>query len=435
MGKSLSASLTVTAVISFALLALYKLIHPSWFLQGAAWLEGFYYSIFVLPQREGGLAFNEPAQYVFFAVMALISTFVCMELTRLSSRIAYLVGAIFLTALLSASLSFCGILFEPFSGVAAIVLAGMFGLILGSTEEGQRQRKLHRFFVGRVSSARFQEIVHAKEAPELSSKREITVLTCRILNYPELSSQTEPHDLEQITTLFMETVSSHLVSNKGYLDACNAEGVRVFFGMLEKSDSHAADACKLALELRKQLTSLEQEVQKRWNKKPVFGIAIATGPMTIGLFGTGTFQSYGAVGEALDFSRRLCSINLVYGSSLLVDARTFALTKDHVEARPMEMVYAPRMHQISEVYELLALKGALNDEEIKARDAFWQGVVSLRKGDYKESTTQLKKARIEGREDAPLTYFLERAEAGMREDGGIAEVKPTARHMRMLTAN
>jgi hypothetical protein len=101
----------------------------------------------------------------------------------------------------------------------------------------------------------------------------------------------------------------------------------------------------------------------------------------------------------------------------------------------MEMVYAPRMHQISEVYELLALKGTLNDEEVKARDAFWQGVVSLRKGDYKESTTQLKKARIEGREDAPLTYFLERAEAGMREDGGIAEVKPTARHMRMLTAN
>jgi class 3 adenylate cyclase len=433
MGKSLSASLTVSAVISFALLALYHF--TDWFLRGAIRLEEFFKTVFILPQRDGGLAFFQPAQYGFFAIMALISTWVCMELPRLSSRLAYLVGAIFLTGLLSVCLSFCGVLFEPFSGVAGILLAGMFGLILGSTEEGQRQRKLHRYFVGRLSTARFQEIVHAKEAPELAGKRELTVLTCRILNYPELSSQTEPRDLEQVATKFMELASTFLVSNGAYLDACNAEGVRVLFGLLDKTGDHAADACKTALELRKHLTSLEQEVQKRWNKKVAFGVAIATGPMTVGLFGAGTFQHYSAVGEALDFSRRLCSINLVYGSTILISARTFALTKEHIESRPMEMVYAPRMHQISEVYELLALKGVLNDEEVKARDAFWQGVVSLRKGDYKEATMQLKKARIEGREDAPLTYFLERAEAGMREDGGIADAKPTARHMRMLTAN
>src|SRR5436189_247092 len=72
MGKSLSASLTVSAVISFALLALYKF--TTWFLQGAVNLEDFYRTIFVLPQREGGLAFIQPAQYGYFAVMALIST-------------------------------------------------------------------------------------------------------------------------------------------------------------------------------------------------------------------------------------------------------------------------------------------------------------------------------------------------------------------------
>jgi hypothetical protein len=205
--------------------------------------------------------------------------------------------------------------------------------------------------------------------------------------------------------------------------------------MLEKSETHAADASRVALELRKELTTLEQELQKRWSKKPVFGIALASGSMTVGLFGADTFQGYSAVGEALDFSRRLCSINLVYGSQILMSARTYALTKEHIEARPMEMVFAPRMHQISEVYELLATKGALNDEEVKARDAFWQGVVNLRKGDYKEATLQLKKARIDGREDAPLKYFLERAEAGMKDDAGASEAKPGSRHMRMLTAN
>jgi class 3 adenylate cyclase len=431
MGKNWSASLSVSAVVSLALLALYKFttLPQEW----AFKLEDFYRTIFLLPPAE--LVLRQAPQYVYIVVMALVTTWVCMELRGVLARVAYLIGAVFLTFVLSALLSFSGLLFEPYTGVAAIVLAGMFGLILSSTEEGLRQRKLHRYFVGRVSVNKFQDVCYAKDKVDLTGKREITVLTCRILNYPELSTQSEPQDLEQIVTSFLGTTSEFLASRGAYLDTCNAEGIRAFFGMLEKSETHAADASRVALELRKELTALEQEVQKRWSRKPVFGIALASGPMTAGLFGTDTFQGYSAVGEALDFSRRLCSINLVYGSQILLSARTYALTKEHVEARPMEMVFAPRMHQISEVYELLAAKGALNDEEVKARDAFWQGVVNLRKGDYKEATLQLKKARIDGREDAPLKYFLERAEAGMRDDAGAAESKPGSRHMRMLTAN
>jgi class 3 adenylate cyclase len=437
MGKSLSYSLTVSSVISFALLALYKF--TDWFGQrGTALVKDLFNSVFVLPRGAEGLAFNEPAQYIYFVILAFVTCWVCMEVPKIFSRITYLFGAIFLTLLLSACFAFCGVLFEPFSGVVAIALGGLFGLVLGGTEEGQRQRKLHRFFVGRVSASKFDEIVNAKEPPDLSGKREITVLTCRILNYPELSSQTDPHDLEKIATEFLKTASAHLAASGAYLDSCNAEGIRAFFGMLGKGDTHAVEGCKSALELHKQLVELEKEVQKRWSKKALFGIALSTGPMTVGVYGEGAFEGLSAVGEALDFSRRLCSINLVYGSQVLIGARTFVLTKENIEARPMEMVYAPRMHQISEVYELIGIKGSLNDEEVKARDAFWQGVVSLRKGDYKEATMQLKKARIDGREDAPLQYFLERAEAGMREDAenAGAGTKPTAtRHMRMLTAN
>ena len=176
-------------------------------------------------------------------------------------------------------------------------------------------------------------------------------------------------------------------------------------------------------------------MQNRWHRKPAFGVALATGPMSIGLFGFGEFQFFSAVGEPADFSRRLCSINLVYGSHLLVNSRTFHLTNELMELRPMEMVYAPRMHQVSEVYELLAEKGTLNDEEMKARDAFWQGVVSLRKGAYKEAVQHLETAKVDGREDPPLKYFLERAEAGLRDDNPGSDTRGSARHVRVLTAN
>jgi len=432
MGRSWAASLLIGVLVSAALLALYHITKI--FIYAALHTEDFYHTIFILPAgRE--LALHTPLQYAYYTIMAFLSAWVCQELPRTFSRLAFIAGGIFLTFLLSPALAFAGIIFEPFSGAAAILIAGLSGMILGASEPGQRRHKLMHYFVGRLSTEKFQKLISAKEPVEISGKREITVLACRILNYPDLSAQMEPHDLEQLSSLFLQVSAEFLVARGAYLDACNAEGVRVFFGMPGEDSEHALHACRAALELRQRLINLEQEIQNRWHRKPFFGAALASGPMSIGLFGFREFQFFSAVGEPLDFSRRLTSINLVYGSHVLINARTFHLAQDQLEMRPMEMVYAPRMHQISEVYELLAEKGTLSDEEVKARDAFWQGVISLRKGAYKEALQQFKTAEVEGREDAPLKYFMERAEAGTLDQKSSTDVKGTARHVRLLTVN
>ncbi len=371
MGRSAAASLLIGTLVSAMLLALYRFT-PVFSDVGASRLESIYQGIFIL-KVSGQPHLFLPLQYFFYTVMAFISAWVCLELPRPFGRAAYLVGAVFLTLLLSPALWLSGLLFEPFSGAAAIILSGLCGMIIGGTETGQRRHILQRYFIGRISTDNFSKLITTQGPLDISGKRELTVLNCRILNYPDLSSQMEPHDLEHLSSLFLQATAEFLVERGGYLDSCNAEGVRVLFGMPVEDEDHAINGCRVALDLRQRLVNLEQEMENRWHRKPSFGVALASGPMSIGLFGFREFQFFSAVGEPTDFSRRLCSINLVYGSHLLVNARTFHLTNELMEMRPMEMVYAPRMHQVSEVYELLAEKGALNDHEMKARDAFWQG--------------------------------------------------------------
>ncbi len=435
MGKSWTASLIISAAVSLLLLALYE--QTNVFLKWTLHLMEYYKTIFILPNPED-MGYYKYAQYGFLVLMALFSSLICLDVPQHFIRVMYLAGAVFLTAVLSAALAFCGVTFEPFSGSLAILLSGLVGLAMSDTATGKKKHAMMRYFAGRISEEKFNAVLKSKTPAELSGRKDLTVLSCRVLNYPELSSQMEPHDLEQMGSLFLRAAAEFLVGRGAYLDSCNAEGVRVYFGMLESDEAHAVNGCKAALELRQRLINLEKEIENRWHRKPFFGVALATGPLTTGLFGFSEFQFYSGVGESLDFSRRLCAINLVYGSHVLMNARAYSLTKDSMEARPMEMVYAPRVHQISEVYELLAEKGSLNDEELKARDAFWQGVVSLRKGAYPEAVQQLKKAKIEGREDAPLSYFLERAEAGLKDDkmaSPATELKGATRHVRMLTAN
>jgi hypothetical protein len=62
------------------------------------------------------------------------------------------------------------------------------------------------------------------------------------------------------------------------------------------------------------------------------------------------------------------------------------------------------------VYELLGEKGSLTPEQATARDAFWEGVVALRQGDTGTAKAKLTKATLKDHDDAPLRYFLQRAE-------------------------
>ncbi|CAN5899893.1 hypothetical protein BH11VER1_BH11VER1_41470 [soil metagenome] len=421
----------IGVMVSAGLLAVYQL--TEFFYINAIKLEVLLQHFLILPGK-GELVFHQPIQYVFFTVMAFVSAWVGIDLPHWFGKLAFIFRASFLTLLMAPALAFCGILFEPFSGVAAIVIAGTIGLVFGGGKAGKKSRKLLQQFAGRISKGSFETLLAAPENTSLSGTRELTVLTAQILNHAELNQQLTPRDLELLASLFEQTVAEFLVAEGAYLDTCHPKGIRVLIGMLDQEDDHALRGCRMAIALHERLVKLEQEILTRWKHKPLFGIALATGPMSVGLYGYGQFENYSALGDSLDYCHRLCSVNLVYGSQILISMRTYHLAKEEMEVRPMEMVYAPKLHQISEVYELLGAKGTMNEDEIRARDAYWQGVVSLRKGAFKEAMQQFKKSQIANREDAPLKYFMDRAEAGLREGVENSDRKGALTHARMLNS-
>jgi hypothetical protein len=80
----------------------------------------------------------------------------------------------------------------------------------------------------------------------------------------------------------------------------------------------------------------------------------------------------------------------------------------------------------------MAEKGTLSEQDSRARDAFWQGVVQYRKGDLKQALASFQSATVEDREDAPLKYFTERVEAALKEK--TVPEKETPKHSRKLAA-
>ncbi|WP_395716984.1 adenylate/guanylate cyclase domain-containing protein [Prosthecobacter sp.] len=427
MNRNHAAAMFIGVLVCIPLLALY---HFGFFKSTAEWFAALYARGFILPQ--GGLKQLVWLQYGYYTVLAFVSAWVCIEMLSQWRRFAFLLGGTFLTATLGCILAMSGVLFEPVSGSLALWLAGIAGIAVGGSVDGYRRHVMREYFVGRLSTRLFEELADQNTPSKLTERREITVLTCRLLNHVEIATSVEPRFFEEQATYFQRSVSEFLIARGAYLDDCDARQVRVFFGFPLTDEHHAVHAVQVAAVLRAHLTALAREMEMRFGKKAQFGVAFGSGPAVCGLYGASHFESFSAVGDVIDFTTRLCNLNSEYGSKVLLSARTYTLVKDTAEVRPMEMVSVSGSNQMSEVYELLAEKGTLTEQETRARDAFWQGVVQYRKGDLQQALESFKNAAIEDREDPPLKYFMERVEAAIQEKA--APEKETPKHSRKLAA-
>lgn len=425
MNRNHVAAMFIGVLVCIPLLALY---HYGFFRSTAEWFAVLFARGFILPV--GGLKQVIILQYAYYTLMAFVSAWVCIEMPSQWRRFAFLLGGTFLTISFACIMAMSGILFEPISGSLALWFAGIAGIAVGGSVNGYRCHVMRGYFVGRLSTRLFEELADQNNPAKMTERREITVLTCRLLNHGDLSTGIEAPQFEELATSFQRSVSEFLIARGAYLDDCNARQVRVFFGFPLSDEHHALHAVQVAAALRNHVATLTREIEQRFGKKAQIGVAFSTGPAVCGLFGVSHFESFSAVGDVIDFSSQLCALNAEYGSKVLLSARTYALVKDNAEVRPLEMVSTIGSSQMSEVYELLSEKGLLSESDIRARDAFWQGVVQYRKGELKQSLDSFNSAVIEGREDAPLKYFMERVDLALQ--GKASAGKDTPKHARKL---
>lgn len=419
MKRYVLISLGIGAMVALLILVLYflKVFEPF-----ATRLDRLFDSRGIYPQgvQPGRIAWAE------IAVITFISIWICWclaDLTELARKMIILFVFAVIVAGISPCLALHGIFFEPFSSMAALLLGGAGAFALSSSELGRRKRTLQTVLGRRVSQQTFNELMEAPSPPNFEGHhQEVTVLTCRMFNRAELADNLKPADFLKLTNLFRRVVSGYLASKGAYLDEAGPEIIRAYFGLLRNED-HAGNATKSALELRSALKSLKQECESRWSQSLRAGVGINSGDVIAGIYGSKEHFFLSGVGPDVDFSRRLSKANQIYGSDLLIGPKTYLLVQDLAEVRPMEMFYDPEEGSMTEIYQLLALKTDFGDDNRQFRDHYWQGVIRFREGKYREALESFAKARIPGRDDAPLEYFISKAQDKLNQTRSEGESK------------
>ncbi len=328
---------------------------------------------------------------------------------------------------LSVLVALYGVYFSPILPAAAAAMSFFAAFVYSHSESGQRQRVADAAFGRRVSAEGMHALVNGR-APldDAGDLQELTVVVAEIFNHEGLMDALEPTRHAAVTNRFLHAAAEVLVQGGGTLIACDGEGARVVFGAPLPTAEHAALACRAALEVARQTRALNAELAREHDGLTCdLRVGVNSGEMAVGYFGSERVGGFGAAGEEVAFTRRLCAANLVYGTTILIGARTFDMAETAIEARPLELLRRRQGDAYLEVYELLGEPKDLSPDELSRRDLFWTGVIFFREKRLADAMGKFAQARpADNKTDAPLEYYVNRIRQ-LQNGRGAADFETT----------
>ncbi len=351
-------------------------------------------------------------QYPLFIILAFGIAWTTVDIPRMSLKIIVASAALLEVFAATWILHIVGIFFSSFASVASVALAFLGAIAYARSEGGMRKKIVSTIFGDRISKSTFEELVNSDLPLTFEGERtEATIVVCEIFNHHELTESLPVNDYVALHNAFLKNAADFLVERGGYLDECDGESLRAVFGAPIPHPGHASMACEAVLALCRRLDEVNDECATVWGKKFDYRIGVNSGDVVVAAYGSGRVGNFSVAGEPVEFTRRLCAANTVYRSRILIGCETFGASEADVEVRPMELIQ--RFAEASsreEVYELLALKHGLTEEETKRRDLFWKGIVYYREGLWDEALAIFESIRHPDGLDGPVEFYIRRIE-------------------------
>lgn len=351
-------------------------------------------------------------QYPLIIGSALAVAWATVDIPRKSLK-CVVAGLAFLEVIAAAWIAqMFGSFYSPFATLFSIALSFTGAFIYARTEGGMRKNIVSSLFGDRVSKGMFATLVNADHPLTFEGEvTEASIIVCEIFNHQELTEQVKVSDYVALQNSFLKNASDFLVERGGYLDKSDGESLRVIFGAPLPDPGHASTACEAALALARRLDEVNRECFQVWKQMFDFRIGVNSGEMVVAAYGSGRLGNFSVAGEPVEYARRLCAANTIYGSRILVGCQTFFDAESDVEVRPMELIQrTPENSSREEVYEILALKHALSSSEMERRDLFWKGIVYYREQRWDEALQMFYTARPAEGLDGPVEFYIRRIE-------------------------
>lgn len=230
------------------------------------------------------------------------------------------------------------------------------GIIYRVSREKSKKKFVEQTFKRYVSAEVVEKILHDPESMVLGGKRcELTVLFCDIRGFTPLAESLAPEEVIKLLNSFFALTVKKIFKYHGTVDKFIGDCVMAYWGAPTPIKDHAYFAVKTAMEIQKELISLNSGVFVESGRKITAGIGISSGEVVVGNIGhvDKTFQKmeYTAIGDYVNLAARL--VDLSGPGEILIAGKTHEMLDGRIQSEKQAMISIKGKSNLVQTYKIV----------------------------------------------------------------------------------
>jgi|GEM_PF-1279699 len=224
--------------------------------------------------------------------------------------------------------------------------------------------------------------------------------------------RTDPSKLMPLISQANEVIIDTIKSHMGTAEIAPGGAVAAFWQHSENVPEQTISACNALLQIRKNLSEIEEEMKNLPNSNSVgWLIGVHSGKLAVGNVGSSSWERITSGGPVALGAQQLARLNTLYGSRILLTQRTYDLIHEHVWTRKFSRVRLPGEPEPLYVNELLGLRNeALGASQVELLNHFQEGLELYIKREWKLAANRFRQALQIDNTDEPSRIYLLRCQ-------------------------
>jgi adenylate cyclase len=237
----------------------------------------------------------------------------------------------------------------------------------------------------------------------------LVVFFSDIENFTSIAEKMDPTELMEQVCEYFEVLTQVIFSQKGTIDKYIGDSIMAFWGAPVPEEAPCDHAARAALLCQKKIAELNAKWDQQGRPKFVTRIGLHKGEAIVGNLGSIERLNYTAIGDTINISSRLESINKVYHTFIIVSDVVYEEIKDRFILRMIDRVIVKgRTHAIS-IYELLGEELVDIPFDVKAYQAeFAQGFTAYKNHQWQEAILYFQRCLSIFPKDTVAPIFIKR---------------------------
>lgn len=293
------------------------------------------------------------------------------------------------------------LIYPPLAVILAVIIAYAYRYLTEFKQKNKVAGALGQYVNADVA----QSVLESNQNVVKSGgeKKLISILFSDIAGFTTISEGMTPENLVKLLNEYFEVMAGAIERSGGIIDKYIGDAIMALF----EGENHAEKAALAALEMRRALT--EWKATGEADRARIdFRVGVACGEVVVGNIGSSQHIQYTAIGDIVNLASRLEGANKYYGTRVMVSEAFYEAIAQQFELRFLDIITVKGKSNKVNVYELIAPKGQLSDEQMRLVTAYNHGLEKYFARDFKGAQEVFQKEVLANWPNDFLANFYEK---------------------------